>query len=60
MAKKNENLGGDKQLEEIIAAMKKHETVYKKMDYWKKKGLGPKGLLGQSMFISKAVGTSWT
>jgi hypothetical protein len=37
MAKKNENLGGDKQLEEIIAAMKKHETVYKKMDYWKKK-----------------------
>ncbi len=27
MAKKNENLGGNKQLQEIIRAIKKHETA---------------------------------
>jgi hypothetical protein len=46
--KKNENLwGNNKQLQEIIRAIKKHETVYKKMDYWRKeKILVQKDFLG--------------
>jgi hypothetical protein len=56
IAKKNENLGGDKQLQEIIRAMKKHETVYKKMDYWRKeKVLVQKDFLGNPCSYPKLL-----
>ena len=36
MAMQNLNLPSDEQLKSIIAAVRRHETVYKKVDYWKK------------------------
>jgi hypothetical protein len=36
IARKNEHLSADKQLEAAIAAVTKHETVYTKVDFWKK------------------------
>jgi Fe2+ or Zn2+ uptake regulation protein len=37
MARQNENLpSAEEQLKRAIAAVRRHETVYKKLDYWKK------------------------
>jgi hypothetical protein len=36
IAKKNENMSADEQYKAVTAAIRKHETVYTKLDYWKK------------------------
>jgi hypothetical protein len=36
IAKMNENLPSEEQLKVAIAAIRQHEKVYKKLDYWKK------------------------
>jgi hypothetical protein len=36
ISKKNEHLCGEDQLKAAIAAVRAHEPIYKKVDYWKK------------------------
>ena len=48
LSKQNTNLPGDEQIKLAIAVIKKHDTVYKKMDYWKKpKTLASHDFIGQ-------------